>query len=126
MLFLMNDAVLELVGDDAPPPPAPERFRALSLGHVLKLGAELFSEAPLLHRDDPARARRLALLILAKAPDVNAALFSAPGAGCPPEAVSARVATVPTELLLALQAKAAAGDLTPASADREVWRRMAA
>lgn len=123
MMFLMNDAVLELGGAEGPPP---ERLRALTLAHVLKLGAELFSAQPLLHREDPARARRLALLIRAKSPDVNAALFSAPAPGCPVEAVATRVASVSLEILGALHAKAEAGALTPASADREVWRRMAA
>ena len=123
MMFLMNDAVLELGG--AEPPPA-GRLRALSLGHVLKLGAELYSADPLLHRNDPVRAGRLAMLIRAKSPDVNAALFSAPARGCPAEAVATRVAAVSLEILGGLRARAAEGALTPASADREVWRRMAA
>lgn len=126
MLFLMNDAVLDLGGSQAPPPLAPERLRALSLAHVLKLGAELFSERPLLHREDPARARRLALLVLSKAPEVNAALFSAPAAGCPPEAVSSRLATLSIDVMAALLNQERRGALTPVSADREVWRRMAA
>ena len=123
MMFLMNDAVLELGGAEGPPP---GRLRALSLEHVLRLGAEVYSAEPLLHRDDPARALRLALLIRSKAPEVNAALFVAPARGCPVEAVSTRVASVSLEILGALHARAAAGALTPASADREVWRRMAA
>ena len=123
MMFLMNDVVLEL--GDAPPPPV-HRLRALTLGHVLKLGAEMYSAEPLLHRDDPARARRLALLIASKSPEVNAALFSAPARGCPVEAVGARLATVAFEILAVLKARADEGSMTPAFADREVWRRMAA
>ena len=93
---------------------------------MLKLGAELFSERPLLHREDPARARRLALLILSKAPSVNAAQFTAPAAGCAPETVMSRVAEVSLEIMVSLRAQSARGALTPVAADREVWRRMAA
>ena len=126
MLFLMNDAVLDLGGSDAPPPLAPERLRALTLAHVLRLGAELFSQHPLLHREDTTRARRLALLILSKAPCVNAAQFTAPAAGCSPEAVTSRVAEVSIEIMASLRARSARGALTPVAIDREVWRRMAA
>lgn len=126
MLFLMNDALLDLGGAAAPPPPAAVRLRALTLEHVLKLGAEMFSERPLLHREEPDRARRLALLILCKAPQVNAALFTAPAAGCAPSAVGARVASLGFELMAGLQKAAERGGLDPVTADREVWRRMAA
>ena len=83
MLFLMNDAILNLDAHGAVPPVAPARFRALSLDHVLRLGAEMFSEEPLLHRTEPERARRLALLIRTKAPQANAALFVAPATRSP-------------------------------------------
>ena len=125
-MFLMNDALLELGGGEEAPPPGPERLRALTLAHVLKLGAEVYSDEPLLHREDPARARRLALLILAKSPGVNAAHFGVPARGCPPADVTVRLASVSLDVLSTLRAKAAAGALTPASADSEVWRRMAA
>ena len=126
MLFLMNDAVLQLDGSDAPPPLPPSRLNALSLSHVLKLGAELYSQRPLLHREDPERARRLALLVRAKAPEVNAALFVAPTAGCLPEAVISRVAEVSIEIMAGLQSLERQGALNPVTADREVWRRLAA
>lgn len=126
MLFLMNDAVLDIGGPGAPAAPPAARLRALTLAHVLKLGAELYAERPLLHRDDPERARRLAVLLAAKAPEVNAALFVAPAAGCKPEAVTSRVAHVTLDVMGALQALTRAGALTPVTADREVWRRLAA
>lgn len=126
MLFLMNDALLSLDAHGAVPPIAPQRFRALSLNFVLKLGAEMFAENPLLHRDDPERARRLALLIRAKQPQVNAALFVAPAAACPPDQVSHRLAEVSMEAMAALYTRAREGLLDPVSADREVWRRLAA
>lgn len=125
MLFLMNDAVLNLERQERPPLD-PARFQALSLGYVMRLGQELFSERPMLHRTDPGRAERLAMLILAKAPEVNAALFVAPAQGCAVEEVQHRLANVSMELMGELYRKHRDGDLTPVAADREVWRRMAA
>lgn len=126
MLFLMNDALLSLDAHGAVPPLAPQRFRALSLDFVLKLGAEMFAEAPLLHHTDPERARRLALLIRSKAPEVNAALFLAPAAACAPDEVTHRLAEVSIEAMAALYTRAREGLLDTISADREVWRRLAA
>ena len=78
MLFLLNDVVFDL--DEACPvtPADTRRFEKLSFDYVLELGCELFAENPLLHRNDPQRARRLAWLIAERSPDVNAALFAAP------------------------------------------------
>ncbi len=126
MLFLMNDALLNLDAQGVVPPIAPQRFRALSLDFVLKLGAEMFAENPLLHRDEPERARRLALLIRAKQPEVNAALFVAPSAACEPSEVTHRLAEVSMEAMAALYTRDREGLLDPVSADREVWRRLAA
>jgi hypothetical protein len=126
MLFLLNDVVLSLDLCDATPPLEAKRFRALTLGSVLRLGAEMFSQQPLLHREDGERARKLALLIVAKHPDVNAALFVAPRRGCGPEQVVSRLAQVSVDIMGALQARFSQGELTPVTADREVWRRMAA
>ena len=126
MMFLMNDAVLELDGPGAPAPPSAARTRALSLAHVMKLGAELYAQHPLLHRERPDQARRLALLLKAKAPEVNAALFVAPAHGCSPDAVISRVAELSFDMLAGLQEMSRSGALNPVTADREVWRRMAA
>ncbi len=123
MLFLMNDAVLDLAVQAAP---APARTRALSLAHVLRLGAEIYAERPLLHRDDPERAARLALLIKSKAPEVNAALFVAPACGCSPDAVSSRLAELSLDVMAGLADLARRDALNPVTADREVWRRLAA
>ena len=126
MLFLMNDAVLSLEGQDSPPPLPAERLRALSLSDVLKLGAELYAEKPLLHHEDPERAKRLALLVAAKAPQVNAALFVAPEKGCAPEAVISRLAELSIDVMAGLQTLKREGGLNPVTADRQVWRRLAA
>ena len=77
MLFLLNDALIALDAHDEPPID-PARFRALSLSFLLRLGAEMFAEEPLLHKTNPERAKRLATLIRSKSPQVNAALFVAP------------------------------------------------
>lgn len=126
MLFLMNDALIELDAVAAAPPVPPQRFRALSLDHVLKLGAEMFAAQPLLHQDDPERARRLAHLIRCKAPEANAALFAAPRAGCAPEEVVRRVVDISMEVMGGLYLRWSEGALDAVSADRDVWRRLAA
>ena len=68
MLFLLNDVVFDL--DEACPvtPADARRFEQLGFDYVLELGCELFAEDPLLHRNDPARARRLAWLIANRSP----------------------------------------------------------
>jgi hypothetical protein len=86
----------------------------------------MFSESPLLHRDEPERARRLAMLIAAKAPEVNAALFVAPNKGCRPDQVITRLANLGLEVIMNLYSQDRIGALNPVTADREVWRRMAA
>lgn len=125
MLFLMNDRVLQLdvarVGLD------PGRFDAITPAYAVKLGQELFAEQPMLHREAPERARRLALLLRAKAPEVNAALFVAPSVGCRPDQVITRFASLSVEVMASLYARdQASGGLTPVQADNEVWRRLAA
>ncbi len=126
MIFLMNDTVLDVDMRRLAPPLAAGRFRALSLDFVLKLGRELYAEQPLLHRDEPERACRLAALIVCKAPRVNAALFEPPQAGCAPDRVGSRLAEVAVEVLAELSGRQAASALTPYAVDCEVWRRMAA
>ena len=126
MLFLMNDRVLDLNTRGFEQPLDAARFHALSLDFVVKLGQELFSECPLLHREQPERAKRLALLIAAKSPEVNAVLFAAPAQGCRPDEVSSAFANVDIQVMATLTVREREGLLTPVMADREVWRRMAA
>ena len=126
MLFLMNDVVLNLSGVRLSPQMAARRFQSLSFEAVGKLGCELFAENPLLHVHRPERACRLATLIVAKAPRVNAALFVAPRYGCDPDEVMFRVATVSFDIMAALSDRQAEGLLDTVSTDREVWRRLAA
>ena len=126
MLFLLNDTVINIDPHVGEMPLDPHRFRALTLAYVIQLGAELYSEQPMLHKEDPERARRLALLIISKAPEINAALFVAPTKGCPTDQVISRFANVGLPVMAALNSRQNEGGLTPVAADREVWRRLAA
>jgi hypothetical protein len=126
MLFLMNDVVLSLDAVDLTPPMAAQRFARLNLDFVSKLGAELFAEEPLLPHKAPERALRLAALIVAKAPQVNAALFVAPARCCPVDHVQSRYAQLSFEVMGLLYQRQQQGGLTTLEADRQVWRRLAA
>lgn len=126
MLFLMNEVVLNLDTLDLTPPVAARRFARLSLPFVTQLGAEMFSEEPLLYRVAPDRAMRLAALIVAKQPDINAALFIAPARGCPVNQVQSRFCAIGFEVMGLLYERQRNGALTTLEADRQVWRRLAA
>ena len=126
MLFLLNDVILNLDAGVKPPPLDRRAMEALSLGAIERLGTELYAQEPLLHRRDAERATRLALLIASKRPEINAALFAAPAKGCSPQTVQVRYATLSLEAMASLFSEHKAGALTPFTADRMVWRRMAA
>lgn len=125
MLFLLNDVILNLEAN-ASPPLNTRSLKALSPHALTRLGQEMYAEEPLLHRVDPARAARLALLIAAKTPEINAVLFAAPAKGCSPEAVAIRYATLTIDVMAHLFMEQKRGAMTPALADRQVWRRLAA
>lgn len=126
MLFLLNDVVLSLDAAELAPPLTSERFAKVSLNYVAKLGQELYAAEPLLHHKDLEKAQRLAALIIAKQPTVNAALFIAPSRGCLVEQVQVRYAQLSPEIMGALFSRQKAGILTNLEADRHVWRRLAA
>ena len=126
VLFLINDTVFEIDTRALVPPLDAQRFAAVSLGYVIQLGKELYAEEPLLHRVAPERARRLAALLAMKQPDINAALFVAPGRGCAADQVSARFCNLAFEVMASLHTQSQQGALDALSADREVWRRLAA
>ena len=126
MFFLLNDALLHIDESQMASPLDSHRFDKVSLSYVVQLGRELFSEDPLMHLAAPDRARRLAWLLAMKQPEINAALFVAPVRGCPPEQVTARFCVLPIETVAQLHAKAESGLLDTLTADREVWRRLAA
>lgn len=126
MYFLVNDTLFELDERNLVSPLDARRFASLSLSYVIQLGQELFAEDPLLPHNSPQRARRLAMLLAMKQPEVNGALFVAPARGCRPQQVGVRFAALSIEVLAALHAKQNIGALDAVSADREVWRRLAA
>lgn len=126
MLFLMNDVVFSFDAAELAPPMERDRFAKLSMNYVSELGRELYAVEPLLHLKDPERATRLAALIISKSPEINAALFIAPGRGCLVEQVQVRYAQIGLEVMGALLQRQKAGSLTNIEADRQVWRRLAA
>lgn len=126
MLFLLNDVVIDLSAVRLGPRTSGIRFQALSVDDVTRMGQELYAEHPLLHQTHRGRAERLGALIRAKSPSISAALFVAPGAGCDPDEVQVRYMMLGPHVLQALALRQAAGELDVRSADREVWRRLAA
>jgi len=125
MFFLLNDVVLGLELQLMTPPVIARRFSALSLEGVQRLGREIFAEEPRLQHYKRERAKRLACLLVTKAPEVNAALFVAPSRGCRPERVAVRLASLDMALLAQLHQDQQAGRLTSVIADRLVWARAA-
>ena len=126
MLFLLNDVVFDLDVASPVTPGDARRFENLDLDYVLELGCELFAEDPLMHQHDPQRARRLAWLIHDRSPEVNAALFAAPEAGCDPTLVEPQFCALPDAIMLQLKTRASKGKLDAVAADRAVWMRLAA
>lgn len=126
MLFLLNDVVFDL--DEACPVPARDarRFEKLGMDYAVELGCELFAEDPLLHQNDPERARRLAWLIHDRSPDVNAALFAAPETACDPALVEPLFCALPEPVMRQLHKRARSGRLDAVAADKAVWMRLAA
>jgi len=129
MLFLLNDVVFDLDETCPVTPGDARRFEKLGFDYVMELGCELFAEDPLLHRNDPVRARRLAWLIQDRSPEVNAAMFAAPECDCDPALVEPMFCALPDTVLGQLQDKArkpAGRRSATLDVDRTVWGRMAA
>lgn len=126
MLFLMNDVVFDL--NEACPVTSADarRFEKLGFDYLMELGCELFAEDPMMHRNDPERARRLAWLIHDRSPEVNAALFAAPETDCDPALVEPQFCALPVAVLDQLMTRGRKGKLDAVAADRAVWGRMAA
>ena len=112
--------------DRRTPPAQAGRFASLPLPALLRLGAEMIAQSPQLHRDAPERAQRLAALIVARTPSVNAAQFRAPHAGCRPDQVVTGLAEIALLVMAELYAAERGAELTPTLADSRVWRRLAA
>jgi hypothetical protein len=126
MLFLLNDTVLRLDGVAMDAKLNGRRMLNLEFPAILRMGQELYTREPLLQRTNPERARRLAALICAKAPMINAALFVAPALDCAPGEVTVRFVCCEFETMAQLQSLHRDGRLDPVSVDRMIWRRLAA
>jgi len=126
MLFLLNDTVLRLDGVAMDARLGGRRMLRLQFPEILRMGQELYSRQPMLQRTNPERARRLCALISAKAPMVNAALFVAPSLDCPPAEVTVRFVACQFEVMAELHTLQRDGLLDAVSADRRIWRRLAA
>ena len=124
MLFLLNDVVFDLDAASPVTPADARRFERLGFDYVMELGCELFAEDPLLHQNDPQRARRLAWLIRDRSPEINAALFAAPETDCDPALVEPLFCALPDAVLKKLKGRAGRPDAV--AVDRAVWNRMAA
>jgi hypothetical protein len=126
MSFLLNDTILNINADELSIPTITRRFGQVGFEYIQQLAQELFSEAPTLQQTHPERAMKLAALIRAKQPSVNAALFVAPALGCPPSQVGVKFASIDVASMANLQKAHSQGALDAVFADREVWRRLAA
>jgi hypothetical protein len=126
MLFLLNDIVLRLDGATMNAPIGEARMKNLTFSAIIRMGQELYSKEPLLQRTSPERARRLCTLVAAKASSINAALFVAPALDCPPGEVTVRFVVCEFEAMAQLYNLQRAGELDAVSADRMIWRRLAA
>jgi hypothetical protein len=122
----LNDVVLNLNDLRLGPRQASRGFQALSVDDVTRMGQELYAEHPLLHTSHRPRAMRLAALVAAKTPTINAALFVAPAFDCAVDEVVVRYMTLGPHIMQQLAARQSAGELDVRSADRQVWRRLAA
>jgi hypothetical protein len=126
MLFLLNDTVLRLDGVAMDAKLNGQRMRNLEFPAILRMGQELYTREPLLQRTNPERARRLAALISAKAPSINAALFIAPALDCAASEVTVRFLVCQFEVMAELYNLQRSGELDAVTADRRIWRRLAA
>jgi hypothetical protein len=123
MLFLMNDTILDFSLRAVIPPHEEGRLRATSYAEVLSEGARLFREKPNFYLVDDNAAKRLAALIVAKAPQANAALFDTTPMGKGPM-IKPFVVSLSIELLANLYAEFKADKLTRALVDQRVWSRL--
>jgi hypothetical protein len=98
----------------------------MSLNQILQLGREMFAESPRLQHLSQTGPTRLAALITAKQPDINAALFSAPATGCSADTVVCRFATLGIEIIHELKGFQDRGVMTKVLADFHVWGKLRA
>jgi len=123
LLFLMNDWVMQFDQKAMVQDLMGHNIRTITLPQVLVLGQELYAGDPQLHLKQPVQARKLAALVMAKEPSLNAVLFVAPHAGCNPKDVTVRYCSVGYDLLAQLL-KLQETHKNGAWANREVWNKL--
>lgn len=123
MLFLMNDWVMQFDQRAMVADLVHHNIREITFPQVLVLGQELYAEDPQLHLRQPLQARKLAALVMAKQPEVNAVLFLPPHQGCNPVDVTVRYCAVGFDLLAQLL-KVQETQKNGSWANREVWNKL--
>lgn len=121
MLFLFNDVIFELESKQTAPPGVISRVAALTLPQIVALVRDQLAVNPDLARTAPAAAAKSALLLALKQPELNAALFIAPKAGCKGRDVSFRFAALDPIILHELKRAQDLGRLTPGLVNAHVW-----
>ncbi len=123
MLFLLNDMVLELEPSKLVRPTVAGHLAKLSIGQVSTLVREVFAQNPRMPASHLQLAKRAAVMLVMKNPDLNAALFLTPGRPCEPDDVSVRFATLGAEVMVQLKSLQDQGRLTPGAVNALVWSR---
>jgi len=126
VLFLLNDWIVDVGPLSAATPAIAGRVAGLQPLEVIGLVRELFAADPGFIRTKPAAALKAALMLILKAPELNAALFVAPRPGCHPAEVTARFAAIDPHVLHEFKALQDQGRLTFAAINAEVWSQASA
>ncbi len=126
MLFLLNDIIINIDLDTLASAPVASSLGTMSFAQITALGQEMFAGSPRLQHISESSPSRLATLISAKKPEINAALFSAPAAGCPPASVTVRFASLSLALMLDLNTFQERGLLNKVLVDFHVWGKLQA
>ena len=121
VLFLLNDVVLDLDLKTLASPTILACLPKAPLSRLIGLSCEAFAREPALARASPLKASRLAVMLALKQPEINGACFSALAAGCPPESVSHRFASIAAEMIFDLKGLQDQGRLGPGVVDSHIW-----
>ena len=124
VLFLLNDRVVDLGSALAAPLDIAGRVAALGQLDVIGLVREMFAADPGFLHARPTAAAKAALMLVLKAPELNAALFIAPAPGCHPALVTARFAAVDPHVLHEFKALQDERRLTFAAINIEIWSQV--
>lgn len=118
MLYLFNDAVVEVDRISTLPPEVLRGIAGLNLDGLLGVVADMVRREPDFARSNPAKARRVAQMLLLRAPQMNAALILPAQDGRPGEA---RMLSLGVKIIHDLHHLHLAGALTLDLVRRDVW-----